>query len=178
MAALSQLLESYSNPSMQPLILGGHDRGARICHYLSVHGSRRETLPISGTVLLDIVPTLVQFQTFSTPAASLVSTRDLQPLLARYFNKLTDTFRKGFISLAIFSHSSHRRTHDPGIRGRQVGKRLSGSLGWQKSRRTSDVPRARSMGGLCRSIQGPQCHLRYLRRLSRWRRRGRGGPTE
>ncbi|KAK5221014.1 hypothetical protein LTR72_006572 [Exophiala xenobiotica] len=72
------------------VILGGHDRGARICHRLAVdfsHPSESESesesesnsqsppsvystlnLTVIGTVLLDIIPTLEQWRAFSDPA--------------------------------------------------------------------------------------------------------------
>lgn len=73
MSLLSRLQGGTVDSREQPLILVGHDRGARICHHLSVHNDAGARFPIRGTVLLDIVPTLVQFQTFSSPAASMVS---------------------------------------------------------------------------------------------------------
>lgn len=62
----------------RPIILGGHDRGARICHGLSVahdHPPKDDTAKLHsytllGTILLDIVPTLVQWQSFANPKAS------------------------------------------------------------------------------------------------------------
>jgi pimeloyl-ACP methyl ester carboxylesterase len=62
----------------RPIILAGHDRGARICHRLSVsnaHPPKDDTAKLHsykllGTVLLDIVPTLVQWQSFARPIAS------------------------------------------------------------------------------------------------------------
>lgn len=62
----------------RPIILAGHDRGARICHRLSVanaHPPKDDTAKLHsykllGTVLLDIVPTLVQWQSFARPLAS------------------------------------------------------------------------------------------------------------
>ncbi|ETN41019.1 uncharacterized protein HMPREF1541_02952 [Cyphellophora europaea CBS 101466] len=48
------------------VILGGHDRGARICHRLAVDAANYP-LQILGVVMLDIVPTLVQWQAFSNP---------------------------------------------------------------------------------------------------------------
>lgn len=56
-----------------PIIIVGHDRGARICHRLAVDVSHDidPLLNIVGAMFLDIVPTLVQFQSFSTPSASV-----------------------------------------------------------------------------------------------------------
>ncbi|KAN0104865.1 Alpha/Beta hydrolase fold, partial [Hyaloscypha variabilis] len=70
LATLSSLLPSSSSPI--PLILLGHDRGARISYRLAVDFSS-STLPthlnfsIHGTILLDIVPTLVQWQSCISP---------------------------------------------------------------------------------------------------------------
>ncbi|KIW53340.1 hypothetical protein PV05_08922 [Exophiala xenobiotica] len=61
------------------VILGGHDRGARICHRLAVdflHPSEASSvsiysklnLTVIGTVLLDIIPTLEQWRAFADPA--------------------------------------------------------------------------------------------------------------
>ncbi|KAI4816114.1 alpha/beta hydrolase [Aureobasidium sp. EXF-8845] len=63
----------------RPIILAGHDRGARICHRLSVSNAhppkddtaRLHSYKLLGTVLLDIVPTLVQWQSFARPVASV-----------------------------------------------------------------------------------------------------------
>jgi len=52
-------------------VIGGHDRGARICHRLAVDNNDHfENFIIHGIFLLDIVPTLVQWQTFSDSKAS------------------------------------------------------------------------------------------------------------
>jgi pimeloyl-ACP methyl ester carboxylesterase len=50
----------------------GHDRGARICHRLAV-ANPSPHFKILGSVFLDIVPTLIQWQTFSTPTTSIGS---------------------------------------------------------------------------------------------------------
>ncbi len=66
---------------LPPLILAGHDRGARICHRLCVDAQLHEDrFDILGTIFLDIVPTLIQWQTFSSPSASMGSFH--WPLLA------------------------------------------------------------------------------------------------
>ncbi|GAB7354147.1 hypothetical protein MBLNU459_g4706t1 [Dothideomycetes sp. NU459] len=61
----------------RPIILAGHDRGARLCHRLAVAHAHppSDARPLHqyrllGTVLLDIVPTLVQWRAFADPAAS------------------------------------------------------------------------------------------------------------
>ena len=71
-------MESYDKVfSDRDVILGGHDRGARICHRLAVdyaHASEGEHAwsakhKLRGLVMLDIAPTLVQWQAFSDPRA-------------------------------------------------------------------------------------------------------------
>jgi len=72
------LLEaSHSIFPDRPIILGGHDRGARMCHRLAISHvnppkdtAELHSYKLLGTVLLDIVPTLVQWQSFSNPVAS------------------------------------------------------------------------------------------------------------
>ncbi|KAI4726677.1 alpha/beta hydrolase [Aureobasidium sp. EXF-10728] len=62
----------------RPIILAGHDRGARVCHRLAVsnaHPPQDDTTNLHsykllGTVLLDIVPTLIQWKSFAHPQAS------------------------------------------------------------------------------------------------------------
>lgn len=79
--ALLESLASAFNTSQTPrkVILGGHDRGARISHRLAVDFSHPITSPspysklnltVIGTVLLDIVPTLAQWDAFADPAIS------------------------------------------------------------------------------------------------------------
>ncbi|KAG9562993.1 alpha/beta hydrolase, partial [Aureobasidium melanogenum] len=63
----------------RPIILAGHDRGARVCHRLAVSNAhppqddsaKLHSYKLLGTVLLDIVPTLVQWQSFAHPMASV-----------------------------------------------------------------------------------------------------------
>lgn len=55
------------------VILIGHDRGARICHRLAVDASMGlfpDDLELLGLVMLDIVPTVVQFESFADPAVA------------------------------------------------------------------------------------------------------------
>ncbi len=55
----------------QAILMGGHDRGARICHRLAVDTNDNfENFIIHGVVLLDIVPTIIQWQSFSDSKAS------------------------------------------------------------------------------------------------------------
>jgi pimeloyl-ACP methyl ester carboxylesterase len=69
LSALSQILPSNGN---RPLVLVGHDRGARICHRLAVDAFKSD-FPILRAVLLDIVPTLVQWRSFADPKGSMGS---------------------------------------------------------------------------------------------------------
>lgn len=62
----------------RPIILGGHDRGARLCHRLAVTHAHppKETADLHsykllGAVILDIVPTLAQWQIFANPVAAV-----------------------------------------------------------------------------------------------------------
>ncbi|KAJ9150700.1 Alpha/beta hydrolase [Pleurostoma richardsiae] len=59
-----------SESSPRKLILGGHDRGARICHRLAVHKDRFPAFKIVATILLDIVPTKIQWDKFQNPAVA------------------------------------------------------------------------------------------------------------
>ena len=52
------------------VILGGHDRGARICHRLAVDKDDFPNLDILGVFMIDIVPTLQQWRAFANPAVS------------------------------------------------------------------------------------------------------------
>lgn len=51
-----------------PIILIGHDRGARVSHRLAVSGARG--VNIKAVCLIDIVPTATQWQHFSSPATA------------------------------------------------------------------------------------------------------------
>ncbi|KAK0611879.1 alpha/beta hydrolase [Immersiella caudata] len=65
-ALQSTIFSSPSSP--RSLILGGHDRGARICHRLVVDKSDiPPSLSLVGTILLDIIPTKSQWDKFSNP---------------------------------------------------------------------------------------------------------------
>ena len=55
----------------QKIIIAGHDRGARICHRLAVDAQDYTTdFDIIGTLLLDIVPTVVQWESFADSKAA------------------------------------------------------------------------------------------------------------
>lgn len=72
-STLLEALESVfgvSKGKPRQVILGGHDRGARICHRLAVDKDDFSHLDIIGTVLLDIVPTKVQWEAFANPLIS------------------------------------------------------------------------------------------------------------
>jgi pimeloyl-ACP methyl ester carboxylesterase len=70
-AIVSTLSAILPSNRKHPIVLVGHDRGARICHRLAVDNSPTSNLPILGVVFLDIVPTLVQWRTFADPKASM-----------------------------------------------------------------------------------------------------------
>ena len=53
------------------IIIAGHDRGARICHRLAVDAQEYFTdFDIIGTILLDIVPTVIQWESFADSKAA------------------------------------------------------------------------------------------------------------
>ena len=62
---------NLSESSPRAVILGGHDRGARTCHRLAVDKADFPALKIIGTVLLDIMPTKVQWEKFAIPAVAV-----------------------------------------------------------------------------------------------------------
>ncbi|OIW30711.1 alpha/beta hydrolase [Coniochaeta ligniaria NRRL 30616] len=73
--ALLEALQSVfgidpDSKSTRKVILGGHDRGARICHRLAVSKADFPALDVVGAILIDIVPTKVQWDRFSNPAIS------------------------------------------------------------------------------------------------------------
>ncbi|KAJ9610289.1 hypothetical protein H2200_005066 [Cladophialophora chaetospira] len=75
--ALADVFDTKSSSGPRKIILGGHDRGARLCHRLSVDFSHPPessknsykglNLTVIGTILLDIVPTKEQWNKFSDP---------------------------------------------------------------------------------------------------------------
>lgn len=77
LASLATLLSVRNRPASpvsQPVILIGHDRGARVIHRLAVDYNTAPytddgniTLPILGITLMDIVPTLTQWTGMSNP---------------------------------------------------------------------------------------------------------------
>jgi pimeloyl-ACP methyl ester carboxylesterase len=70
-ALLEALTSVFNIESPRKVILGGHDRGARTCHRLAVDKADFPALEIVGTVLLDIMPTKVQWEKFATPAVAV-----------------------------------------------------------------------------------------------------------
>ena len=72
--ALLEALEAlFGAPegSRRKVILGGHDRGARICHRLVVQRADFPNLDIIATILMDIVPTKAQWEAFANPQAAV-----------------------------------------------------------------------------------------------------------
>src|SRR5271170_1288762 len=70
-SALLEAMESVfaiSKGARRKVILGGHDRGARICHRLAVDRADFPNLDILGVVLLDIIPTKAQWDAFANPS--------------------------------------------------------------------------------------------------------------
>ncbi|TGZ78099.1 alpha/beta-hydrolase [Ascodesmis nigricans] len=65
LSSLSHLLSLPTDKKL-PIVLIGHDRGARIAHRLAVDNNHAN-FSIVGTVLLDIVPTIVQFDSLKDP---------------------------------------------------------------------------------------------------------------
>ena len=68
-AYVKQVARSESTQKV-PVILVGHDRGARITHRLLVDRARYPDLDIIGATLMDIVPTMEQWRAFADPAAA------------------------------------------------------------------------------------------------------------
>ncbi|CAG8976014.1 hypothetical protein HYALB_00007541 [Hymenoscyphus albidus] len=58
----------------------GHDRGARVCHRLAVDAHSLSRSTFKGTILMDIVPTIIQWKSFADSAAAVDSYH--WPLLA------------------------------------------------------------------------------------------------
>lgn len=65
-----QSVFSLSAKSPRRLVLGGHDRGARICHRLAVSKADFPFAKVIGAILMDIVPTKVQWDNFANPAVA------------------------------------------------------------------------------------------------------------
>ncbi len=70
--ALTSAFHIESTPaSPRTIILIGHDRGARIAHRLAVEDAGPPHLKITSLVLIDIVPTKVQWEAFANPQAGV-----------------------------------------------------------------------------------------------------------
>ncbi|RFU30462.1 hypothetical protein B7463_g5854, partial [Scytalidium lignicola] len=67
-AILQGLRSALQHDKQQSIVIAGHDRGARICHRIGVDKGYAN-MKVLGTIFLDIVPSLVQWQTFNNPAA-------------------------------------------------------------------------------------------------------------
>ncbi|KAJ4311628.1 hypothetical protein N0V94_007856, partial [Neodidymelliopsis sp. IMI 364377] len=67
-ALKTEIKRTSSNPPTDniPIVLIGHDRGARVSHRLAVSGA--SGFVIRGVCLIDIVPTSTQWQHYSNPA--------------------------------------------------------------------------------------------------------------
>ncbi|KAE8441237.1 hypothetical protein EG329_005601 [Mollisiaceae sp. DMI_Dod_QoI] len=70
---LSALTSLLSNTFKPVIVLAGHDRGGRVCHRLAIDAADHPAFEIRGIVLLDIVPNLTQWKSFSTATASVRS---------------------------------------------------------------------------------------------------------
>ncbi|KAJ9314456.1 hypothetical protein DTO271D3_5194 [Paecilomyces variotii] len=67
--ALNKVLQNDPTKPPRRIVLAGHDRGARISHRLSVDaGEFSDKFTIIGTILMDIVPTVVQWHGMENPA--------------------------------------------------------------------------------------------------------------
>lgn len=71
LAILSTLQSKLpQSPTPTKIVIAGHDRGARIAHRLAVDMPSNKpalNLALQGTILMDIVPTVVQWSGFSDP---------------------------------------------------------------------------------------------------------------
>ncbi|RDL35799.1 putative Fluoroacetate dehalogenase [Venustampulla echinocandica] len=72
-AILQTLRSIIPHKGIHPIILAGHDRSARICHRLSVDNQEPTGLPIKGTILLDIIPTIEQWSRMTNPGSIIRS---------------------------------------------------------------------------------------------------------
>jgi hypothetical protein len=78
--SLASVFNTKSSSTPRQVIIGGHDRGARISHRLSVDFSHPPqqspnlyndlNITVIGTLLLDILPTKEQWTAFSNPAVA------------------------------------------------------------------------------------------------------------
>ena len=63
-------MHSIYGPKIK-VLLGGHDRGARMVHRMALSRSELPGLDVIGLFMADIVPIVDQFAVFSNPAASI-----------------------------------------------------------------------------------------------------------
>lgn len=66
-----QKVFGISNDSPRKVIAGGHDRGGRIVHRIAVSRKEFPAVQLIGAVMLDIVPTKVQWEAFSSASAAV-----------------------------------------------------------------------------------------------------------
>ncbi|KUJ08381.1 putative Fluoroacetate dehalogenase [Mollisia scopiformis] len=69
LSMLYSLLPSASDS--HPIILAGHDRGARVCQRLSIDAASDTHFAIRGSILLDITPGTAQWQKLAEPQATV-----------------------------------------------------------------------------------------------------------
>jgi pimeloyl-ACP methyl ester carboxylesterase len=63
LAILSLIHSLLPQPNTSnPIILAGHDRGAKICHRLAVDAPTDTRFDLKGAIILDIIPGVVQWQ--------------------------------------------------------------------------------------------------------------------
>ncbi|KAF4635650.1 hypothetical protein G7Y89_g2439 [Cudoniella acicularis] len=73
LAILEALRKLPIHPSEQKIIIAGHDRGARVCHRIAVDASSQSQFRLLGTIFMDIVPTLHQWASNSSPMGAVMS---------------------------------------------------------------------------------------------------------
>ncbi|TVY34153.1 Fluoroacetate dehalogenase [Lachnellula subtilissima] len=58
---------------IRPIMIAGHDQGARVCHRLAVDQADYPSFSIKGAILIDIIPTAVQWEYFGVAETSVAS---------------------------------------------------------------------------------------------------------
>jgi pimeloyl-ACP methyl ester carboxylesterase len=66
-----QKVFDITSGSPRKVIAGGHDRGGRVVHRIAVSRKEFPAVQFIGAVMLDIVPTKVQWDAFSNPASAV-----------------------------------------------------------------------------------------------------------
>lgn len=66
-----QKVFNITSDAPRKVIAGGHDRGGRIVHRIAVSRKDFPAIRLIGAVMLDIVPTKVQWEAFSTAASAV-----------------------------------------------------------------------------------------------------------